>query len=188
VRLFFAVDFSEAVKSAIAAALEAVPVKNPPWRWIAADNLHLTLKFLGERPDEDVAALGECAASAVAQLPSFHMSLGRFGGFPNLGNPRVLFYGVEDGAPPLRDLASRLDGELSTRMRIEPEKRPFKAHATVARVKTRLPAGIVRKLEAVPPLEGVTQQVDSVVLMKSELSPQGARYHALKAFALSKSK
>lgn len=187
-RLFFAVDFSEPVKAAIAAALAAVPVKNPPWRWIAAGNLHLTLKFLGERPEEDVATLGECAASVASQLQPFHMSLGHFGGFPNLGNPRVLFFGVEDGVAPLRELAARLDGELSTRMRIEPEKRPFKAHATVARVKTGLPGGIVRKLEAVPPLEGVTQQVESMVLMKSELSPQGARYHALKAFALSKSK
>lgn len=187
-RLFFAVDFSGAVKAAIATALEAVPVKNPPWRWIAPDNLHLTLKFLGERSEGDVESLEQCAASVAAEFSAFHIALGRFGGFPSLSNPRVLFYSVESGATSLRALALRLEAELSERLHIEPEKRPFKAHATVARVKTGLPDGIVRKLEMVPALEGVSQQVESMLLMKSELSPQGARYHAVKAFALSKSK
>jgi 2'-5' RNA ligase len=187
-RLFFAVDFSEVVKQALDRALDAIPIKNPPWRWVRADNLHLTLKFLGDTAEKDLGALAAAADAAARRCEPFTLSLGRLGGFPNIKRPRVLFYRLEEGGDALRDLADVLDRELADRMSLERERRPFKAHATVARIKTRLPDGIVRKLESVPALENASQCVNRFVLVESRLHAQGARYHHLKEFALSKSK
>jgi 2'-5' RNA ligase len=187
-RLFFAVEFSRALRQSIGRAVDAIPVKNPPWRWIDPENLHLTLKFLGETDEGEVPALCECAEAVAVASPSFRIALGALGGFPNLKSPRVLFYRVDEGAEALTELAERLDAALVARMGTEPERRGFKAHATIARIKTRLPQGIVRKLESVPPLEDTTETVGKMALMQSRLSSKGARYQCLKAFALSKSK
>lgn len=187
-RLFFAIDFTEAVKNALASAIRAIPVKNPPWRWISSDNIHVTLKFLGETGEDQVDSLVECANGVAGVFAPFEITLGGLGGFPDLKNPRVLFYRIDNGVEPLAALATRLADALDARFGIEPDRRPFKAHATVARIKTRIPEGIVKKLTAVPGLEGVHQQVDRMVLVQSRLSSQGARYQCLKAFALSKSK
>ena len=108
-RLFFAVDFTDDVKDALQRAIDGVGIADPPWRWVARDNFHITLKFLGEMPEDRVEALAKCVAGACRGVASFDIRLGGFGGFPNLKKPRVLFYKVDEGVEPLLDLAKRVD-------------------------------------------------------------------------------
>jgi 2'-5' RNA ligase len=112
------------------------------------------------------------------------MDVAWFGGFPNLRRPRVLFYGVDEGAGRLRNLADDVNRTLLEVMGLPMEEKRFHAHATIARVKSRLPGPVADKLKLVPPLEGGRQQVASIDLMKSELRREGARYERLKGFAL----
>jgi 2'-5' RNA ligase len=100
----------------------------------------------------------------------------------------VLFYRIEEGADPLVALAQRLDETLSERLGIGRERRPFRPHATIARVKGRVAAETVSALNGAPALNGVVQLVDTLVLIRSQLHPKGARYHHLKGFALPKPK
>ena len=185
-RLFFAVDFSDSVRDAIRDGIAALALGPPPWRWIAIENLHLTLRFLGQMPESRVSDLVACAETAFANAEPFTIRLGGLGGFPNVPRARVLFYRVEDGAKRLHSLAQRLDEPLSRVMRIPNDTRPFRSHVTIARVKSRLPHAIVQTLEAAPALSGATQSVRSVVLIQSLLGPKGAKYHHLKEFALTK--
>ncbi|MFQ5511260.1 MAG: RNA 2',3'-cyclic phosphodiesterase [Candidatus Krumholzibacteriia bacterium] len=187
-RLFLAVDFADTVKTEIHRAIDALEIPHPPWRWVSAANLHMTLKFLGETPRERVGPLCECAEKVCRSVEPFTIRLGRLGAFPGISRPRVLFYEVEQGAASLRSLAEALDTALSGRMGLPRDERPFQAHATVARVKKPLRARMVTALRAAPPLAGVSQTVESVTLFESALRPKGPIYHHLKGFALAKSK
>lgn len=187
-RLFFAVNFSDGIKGGIQQAIDDLAIVNPPWRWVAVANLHLTMKFLGEMSEEHLATLGECGADVCGGIDPFEITLGRLGAFPALKRPRVLFYQIEDGAASLESLAARLDERLFEALGIPRETRPFRAHATIARVKKELSREISDRLRAAPPLAGASQKVEKLSLMKSQLRPQGAIYHPLKEFALSKSK
>ncbi|MEE9268945.1 MAG: RNA 2',3'-cyclic phosphodiesterase [Candidatus Krumholzibacteria bacterium] len=187
-RLFFAVEFADAIKSEIQRAIDALAIPNPPWRWVATSNLHVTLKFLGKTVEDRVEPLCESAESACRTIDPFAIRLGSLGAFPSLARPRVLFFKIEEGAAPLRHLAESLDAALSQDLGLSPETRPFQSHATIARVKRALRPATVACLEAAPPLADARQTVDTVTLFQSELRPKGPLYHRLKGFALAKSK
>lgn len=187
-RLFFAINFDDEVKKRVADAIQKIGIERPPWRWVERDNFHITLKFLGNTPEERVDGLLECAQDSVRTIAPFDMTLGRLSGFPQLGRPRVLFYEVDDGREPMERLAERLDATLEERLSIPRETRPFHAHATVARVKTRPPRALVARLEAAPAVEAASQRVSHVSLMLSTLRRQGAVYQSLKDIALPKPK
>jgi 2'-5' RNA ligase len=183
-RLFVAVALSPAARDAIQSAIDAFPVRNPPWRWVSPGNWHLTLKFLGETRPERQGTLCEALAAAAARHRAFELTLGAFGGFPNLRSPRVLFYDVERGAAELESLADDVDAAVERALGLPRERRRFVAHATVARVKDALPSSLTTRLAAVPALtEGLTR-VDTFELMESRLQRTGAVYSVVKEFAL----
>ncbi|MDH3197053.1 MAG: RNA 2',3'-cyclic phosphodiesterase [Candidatus Krumholzibacteria bacterium] len=183
-RLFVAVNFEETVRASIARALETFPVARPPWRWVAPEAWHVTLKFLGETPEADVDSIARALEPACARHAPFRLVLGTLGAFPNRRRPRVLFYEAAEGADALERLADDVAASLEAALGLPPERRAFQAHATVARVKAPIPADVASHLEAAPALSGAAQEVSEVALMRSRLSPQGARYQCVKAFAL----
>jgi len=183
-RLFFAIELSALVKQAVERAIEAIGVVRPPWRWVATDNFHYTMKFLGEMPEESVTDLVGAAEAACDGIDSFELGLGALGGFPNLKRPRVLFYEATGEVDAMRELASRLDRGLAARLGIAEETRPFRAHLTVARLKHPIAPAIARKLAAAPAPEAPPERVLKLSLMRSQLSPKGAKYHCLKGIAL----
>ena len=183
-RLFVAVEFTSHVCDAIQSAIESFPVRNPPWRWAKRANWHLTLKFLGETPESDVPAIESALAEAAGRHVAFDISLGALGGFPNLKRPRVLFYRVEKGDEHLAALAADVDTLLAARVGTEKENRPFRAHATVARIKEVIDSGLEGSLKGAPAVSGASQPVGELSLVRSQLTPQGARYECLKQFAL----
>jgi 2'-5' RNA ligase len=184
-RLFVAVNFPEPVRAAIRAALDDFPVADPPWRWAAPETWHLTLKFLGETSpgqlDRVIPALEEVRARHAA----FELALGKFGAFPNLRAPRVLFFQVEAGAAQIARLARDVDAALERAISLAPEARAFHAHATIARVKEPLARPVAEQLALVPPLSHPVTRVSTFDLMESRLSRTGARYSVVKGFALS---
>lgn len=183
-RLFIAVNLEARIRDLIAESIDGFPVDRPPWRWTKPNTWHLTLKFLGERPESDVVTIARCMEGVAARHRVFQLEMAQFGGFPSLRRPRVLFYNADEGAEALRSLAADVDQTLSEIMGIPAETKPFRAHATIARVKSRIPGPLADRLPSIPPLTGAVQTVDCFDLMKSELRREGARYQCLKAFAL----
>jgi 2'-5' RNA ligase len=187
-RLFFAAEFAPPLRNAVSDAIARARIPNPPWRWVAGENIHVTLKFLGETPEEIVPELVEAVSGACSAAAPFDIVLGGLGGFPSLQRPRVLFYEVTTGARELVALAGAIDTALFEQLGITKEDRPFKAHATVARVKSAIAPDFAARLAKAPPVERGSQKIEKVTLMESELKPQGALYRAVKSIALTGAK
>ncbi len=185
-RLFIAVNLTRAVRQSIRQAIDRFPVADPPWRWVADEALHITLKFLGETKEDLIPGLATHLETVCRRRECFAIRLGELGGFPSLSRPRVIFYRVEEGFEALTGLASEIDEILGEELAIAREERSFRAHVTIARIKKPLPRAITSEFEKMQALSNVTQTVSSVDIMRSELRREGAKYHMVKEIALLK--
>ena len=149
-------------------------------RWIPAANLHITLWFIGEVADDRAEELLRAISPPFDEAP-FDIHLAGLGAFPASGAPRVIWLGVQSGAERL----ARLHAELAVRLRplgIEPDRRGYSAHLTIARVKD-VPGGErdgqVRAAFRVLPAVAGRCRVAAVTVFRSRLSPKGAAYEPL---------
>ena len=151
---------------------------------MSPDNLHITLRFLGEVDDTRVAELGGVLDEAAAGLPRFGLGIRGLGAFPTLTRPRVIWAGVGEGAGALRTLAGRLESALA-RVGVPPEDRPFSGHVTLGRIREpQRDPGLAAMLASGAARHFGTLSVERVCLMRSDLSPRGARYTLVTAAAL----
>jgi 2'-5' RNA ligase len=177
------VELDDGVRRRAAALAEAVePLVSDALvvRWIPAENLHITLWFLGEVADGRVPALVAALDRPLA-LPSFDLRLGGLGAFPPSGVPRVMWVGIRDGAQSLATIHKELAERLHP-LGFAAERRPFSAHLTIGRVKSARagvrPRDLRRQLSDFPAEAGVCR-VQAITLFRSRLSPRGAVYEAL---------
>ncbi len=155
-------------------------------RWVPANNLHLTLKFLGDVSEANLDLLKEVLQSVVAEHSSFEFSVGGLGAFPTMRRPRVIWVGIE--APPeLTAVQSALENRLA-RLGYSPEERPFSAHLTLGRVARTADSQDVQKiadgLQAMKIGFLGAVQVHHVHLYRSDLEPTGAEYTSIFSAAL----
>ena len=151
-------------------------------RWVAPENIHLTLKFLGEAPEEKLDMLKEILAKEVAQIHPFEISVRKIGVFPKLSRPSVIWIGVENSGK--LSTLHRFVEKAASQIGSVPEKRPFSAHLTLGRVTRKgygsKPRGLIRKtIEESPVYDFGRVQVDSVHIFQSELTPSGAKHRSL---------
>lgn len=154
-------------------------------RWARVEQLHFTLKFLGEQANERVSSAIEAARKVALASSPFDLEIAALGAFPSPERPRVLWMGAsEPSAGACVDLANRLDRELE-RAGFERERRPFHPHLTLARSKSReAEREVSRLLEKAGEIgEVARERVEGFVLMKSELSPKGSSYSVVESFA-----
>ncbi len=172
VRAFLAVELSEDVQGEIARAAEPLREIAPgDARFVPPDNLHLTLKFLGNLETQNLPRLLRGALPRLAKAEPFEIELGGFGAFPSARAARVLWVGVSEGVVQLARLARGLEAAAS-RVGVERERRPYRGHLTVARLREPAEVPIVG-LEGP---SGLKVLVREVVLFRSDLSQTGARY------------
>lgn len=178
-RLFVAVNLPEEERGAAYRATAPLRQGTVPVRWVRAEALHLTLKFLGEVPPERADDVATALDVAVAAARPFEVVVGGIGGFPSLARPRVVWLGVENH-PALELLAN--DVELALRpLGFEAELRPFRPHITLGRARQGARSAAFDKLEQLAgrvTYEAVAP-VRSVDLMESTLRPDGATYRVL---------
>jgi 2'-5' RNA ligase len=185
-RLFFAVLLDDHTKQQVALVQETMKRALAGQRisWVKAENLHLTLRFLGEQDEKGLRQAIEVAQSVASQHSFFHFVVRGAGAFPDTRRARVLWVGVEEPVEPLYHLAHHLEQNLR-QYGFPPEDKPFRSHITLARIKEPPPAQVVQRLlESLPdePLGGV--EVRSFVLMQSVLHPNGSVYTPVQEFPL----
>jgi 2'-5' RNA ligase len=183
-RLFFAVEAGGAISDRVWGIIQDSPIRRAPWRWIKPENYHFTLKFLGEVDDRLVPPLGDAARRAASRSSPFTLSLEGIGAFPDLGRPRVIFYGIGEGFEELRKLAGLVEDECEI-LGFERERKRFRAHLTLARVRRPVPEEVTAILRAFPGAgEEARLEVGRFVLMSSRLTPSGAIYTEEASFDL----
>lgn len=180
VRAFFALELPEAAREVCAeltGRLRRAP-HGDGVRWVRPEGFHVTLRFLGNVPTEEVPALARAAGAAVAGVEPFEATLRGLRVLPSPRRPRVvvLELGPEDA---LAELAARVE-EAVVGEGVAPEKRAFRAHLTLGRVRSRR----VPPLADVPAPEAPPLPVREVVLFRSDLGPEGSRYTALERLPL----
>jgi len=189
VRTFVAIELPPGVQRGLAQLQERLKRSHPPVRWVAPDKIHLTLNFLGEIPAGQVAAAGEATAGVGAQTAPFAVEATGVGVFPNPHRPRVVWVGLAGDMEALRALQAGLTNALAARG-FPPEDRPFSPHLTLGRVRQQARPEEARALgQAVTELHIPSLgrwQVEQVLLIRSDLRPEGPIYTPLRVVPLGK--
>ena len=156
-------------------------------RWVAPENIHLTLRFLGDVATTAMPALQSAVAEACVGIAPFTLSLSGAGAFPNTRWPNVLWVGLGGQVERAALLAQRLDDACAA-IGLPREERPFSPHLTLGRVKREAKPNdrqiVGELLDHATVGELGLLQVDRVSVMKSELRPSGSIYTRLAAVEL----
>jgi 2'-5' RNA ligase len=189
-RIFFGIELPEDVQARAGELAERLrrrverAAPRATIRWVDPENLHITLWFVGEVADDRLGPL-TAATNGPYPIKAFRLELSGAGAFPPSGSPRVLWIGLTAGVEPLRALYAELGLRLVT-LGLEPERREYSPHLTIARIKdmNRRDAGPLRAALDMP-ADRFGADVGAVTLFRSRLSPKGARYEALLRVPLS---
>jgi 2'-5' RNA ligase len=175
-RIFVAVIPPAAVQAAAFSVIETLRRTGDGVSWVKLENLHYTMRFLGEIGEDGLGRVTEAATAAAAATPAFDAELGGPGAFPNARRARVIWLGMRAGAETLAALAKSLERALATRG-FEPEGRPFTAHLTLGRVREPR-ADWSAPLESARIAEGAPRRfrVDRLTVVESRLNPKGSIY------------
>ncbi len=180
-RGFIAVDIPRS--PALDALAADVRKASPSLKVVATDQLHLTVKFLGDTEEGLIPEIVAAIREATSGAQPFEMRVRGTGAFPSLSRMNVIWVGVE-GAEPLAKIAEALESALES-LGFPRERRSWTAHVTLARVKGSRDLEPVRRvLESHATDLFGTSTVDVVHLKKSVLTPQGARYTIVESVGL----
>lgn len=183
-RAFVAVELPAAVRDEVARRADAVSSDLPAARWVRRESLHLTLHFLGEVTPKAVERLAGPLGEACARTPVLTAGLAGGGCFPPRRPARVAWAGIGP-VEPLCALQARVAAAVDRPLGLEPERRPFSPHVTVARCRRPWPRAAVERFErAFAGAVGGPFEVRSAALMESRLGPSGARYRRVAAYPL----
>lgn len=174
-RLFIGIAVPEELKQKLLASQKQVE-KLCDIKLVEPENLHFSLKFLGEVGEDRVKAAREVLATAGKKFSPFMLAIAGIGAFPSLGSARVVWVGCSSGAEELEALAGFIDSELS-KDGFAAEERPFRAHLTLGRIRLveknpELQKFILDNKET----EFGSFRISKVSLIESKLSPKGPTY------------
>jgi 2'-5' RNA ligase len=181
-RCFIALEFPPEIKSKIYTSLKKEMQAKPELKWVTQENLHLTLKFLGEIPENQAEKLADELEKRFRGEKKIPVKLGGIGSFLDRGSVRVLWIGIDKGTEEIKKLAEEVEN-LTAKFGFPREKRPFVPHLTVARARKH------SKRKFIPRDFNVDINlpeffIREIVLYKSTLTPQGPIYEKLKVVKL----
>jgi 2'-5' RNA ligase len=193
IRVFVALSLSPDTRRRLVAARDRLGDEERRIKWVSAENLHLTMKFLGEVSPEILKQVNDAVRTAASLSPVASFTVRGLGRFPPRGAPRVIWAGVVERIPALVDLHEKLEDGLGS-LGIAREKRGFSPHVTLGRVrsKPRLDKGgaagwivrIERFLERDVNSVFGEEVIREVSVIRSHLGPKGPRYEELERFEL----
>lgn len=188
IRAFVAIEMPEEARAHLAGVVRRLQDANlNGLRASRPEGIHLTLKFLGDIPRQQLGPIESALRAALEEHVPFRLTLGEPGVFPNANRPRVLWVGVNGDVGALEALAGAVEEALEP-LGFPRDKRGFNAHLTVARIRDGTPVGdrqIAAEVLHAKAEDSTTEiDVNAVSLMRSTLRPAGAIYDRLVSLPL----
>jgi len=186
-RTFIAIELPLDIKEKLSWIQDKLSRCGADINWVSANNMHLTLKFLGEIDQGKLNAVIKATEEITQDKFQFGITLLNLGVFPSPNFPKVIWAGIEEGNSEIIIIAKALEEKLE-RLGIPKEGRPFSSHITLGR--TRAPTNKDRLLKSLNILKdefsknGAGFIADKITIFKSTLTPGGPLYEALKEIAL----
>lgn len=176
-RVFFAISLTPAIKQDITDYLHEIRkhFKRHTIRWIRADNLHITLQFLAAVEDQDLSRLADKVGQEIKDFAPFSLELGPLELFPTPYHPKIISLRANPH-DNLKVLAETI-GKGIAALNYSVETRPFRGHLSLGRIMRSIDHSA---LEGLPKANFTALPINSIVLYRSELTPEGARYTILK--------
>lgn len=183
IRCFIALPLTEELQKEIRPMIEKLAEANQGIKWVKPENLHFTLKFLGDINPDQLGKIEGICRLAASQAQPFRLSLGGLGFFPSQNSPRVVWLGLTEGEKEVKSVAKNIAEGLLPDW--PAETRPFEAHLTLGRVKV----GSGGSFNLPSQIGGTNLSpmiTEKVVMMQSILRPEGPIYRVLKEVAFNK--
>jgi 2'-5' RNA ligase len=177
-RCFIAIGIPEPIKRDIGEFIEILKKYNVDVKWVIHENLHLTLKFLGNTPEVLLPEIREALLKIVLSYEPFYIKIYTIGVFPKRKYPRVIWVGVED-SEILKKLANDIDDSMAL-LGYQKEDKKFIPHLTLGRVRSQKGiVNLINELDNFKEKDFGSVNVENIKLMKSELNYKGAEYSCL---------
>ena len=183
-RLFVAVEVDADVRGRLAETQRILATCGASVKWVEFENIHLTIKFIGEVDATITHRISHAVGEAVSRIKPFTYSVDGIGTFPEGGAPRIIWAGVKQGAEPLAQLFELLNRGLVS-FGVAYERRRFVPHITLGRVRSKKNTSHLR--DAIAQFAsrhfGLVE-VDRVILFESQLTKKGPIYTPVATFEL----
>jgi RNA 2',3'-cyclic 3'-phosphodiesterase len=179
-RTFIAVEAIDEAHVAALAVIDRLRSAAEGVKWVAPDNLHWTIQFLGDLDDREMAEVCLRTVRVAARHEAFELEARGVGAFPSVQRPRTLWLGAGQGADRLCDLQSDIEQSLED-LGFRGENRAYVPHLTIGRT-GRGPAGgplLAERLAKLADFDGGVMSVDEVIVFASELGREGPEYSVL---------
>lgn len=181
IRLFIAIHLPDTVMDYLTGVIENLKPLDPNIKWVHPANLHLTLKFLGETPDDKLEEIRQHLSLIHQQ--DIKLSFKGLGCFPNIVNPKVLWIGLSGDIPALVKLSRDVDKKMA-KCGFKKEKRPFAPHITLARIKNNISEELKREILNQTKIEYDDFICKRFSLIESQLTPKGSIYTDIEQYPL----
>ena len=180
IRAFIAVEISSEVRRSAVELIDRLQSIPMDVKWVVPENLHVTLKFLGDVELTETARICDAMKRAVTDLDPFVLTLGGVGAFPNLSRPNTIWLGALDDDRPMVELHKNLEIRLQ-KLGFRREGRRFQTHLTIGRVRRAGPVAknLGDRLRELADYEAGKTRVDQIVLFSSQLTSDGPIYQVL---------
>ncbi len=179
-RTFVAVEITQPIRRRAGELIAALAGASADVKWVEPHNLHLTLKFLGDVPQQEIARVCQATARGAAEVESFELDVRGAGAFPQAARPRTVWLGAGEGAEQMVVLHDRVETALA-KLGYREEHRRFQPHLTIGRVRGA-GSGIAelgRLLQQQADFAAGRMTVSKVTLFASTLTPDGPIYELL---------
>jgi 2'-5' RNA ligase len=179
IRTFIAVDTAPEIRHGAARLMSRLRLSAGDVKWVAANNLHWTLQFLGDVDELEIPAVCDAVATAVRDIESFDVQARGAGAFPSADRPRTLWLGAGQGADAMIALQRAIERPLK-KLGYRGEDRRFVPHLTLGRAgRHGQPQSLAAELAALADFDAGAMLVDEVTVFASTLTREGSEYRVL---------
>lgn len=182
-RAFIAVELDASVIDELTRVLNLLKATQADVKWVHPQNAHITLKFLGQIQEQKIEKISRSIKESVPAYKPFHLTIENLGVFPNMKLPRVIWIGAVSEGNFLEKLACEIEENLVS-LHFPKEKRGFKSHITIGRLRSNKNKNELVNLLADIKIDRKDMLVKTVTLFKSTLSPLGPCYERLASIPL----